>query len=361
MKSAILTKKAFQHFAVVAFVALFMGACTPKEDPKPLGKYDTEGVLMINEGNFSEGNSSLTFLDITTKTTVANALAAENNGEAYKGIIQSIRLYEGNYYVAMQNPARMLIVGAYDLKVKANLTKRLINPIDFAAVGSKGYVANWGKSPFSNSPKSYLLVLDLQNNFSVLDSIPLTQRPEKILAYNGRVYITEGSANKVAIFEPTSKQISKITVADAPYDLVLDANNKIWVLCSSVDYSNFPVVVTVTKLVSLNPANNVVETTLNDYPSGSKMVFNAGFLYSLSGNKVYKVDTNAPQKPTSAFITNTDFSFYGIGVNPRDGTIYAGEYSFTTNSRVYVYDTAGTKTQQYTAGVGTNGFLFTKK
>ena len=148
-------------------------------------------------------------------------------------------------------------------------------------------------------------------------------------------------------------------VADRPDKFVVDKiANKIWVICNSNPDFSFNGDDKGT-LVKINPTTDQTEITITDVPCSSfssKIAIGNGKIYSIRGKKVFSVDIASGQ--ISELINNTDFALYGIGINPQNNDIYIGEETFTQGSRVRRFSSTGTLISEYTAGRGTNGFIF---
>ena len=63
--------------------------------------------------------------------------------------------------------------------------------------------------------------------------------------------------------------------------------------------------------------------------------------------------------PGGAFIEKGSKNFYGMGVDPNTGKIYASDaLDYVQRSNIYVYDNNGTQVTVFKAGINANGFYF---
>src|SRR5690606_23344317 len=112
----------------------------------------------------------------------------------------------------------------------------------------------------------------------------------------------------------------------------------------------------------INPETNAVEASWE--------VSSTNFLYKLCLNKtkdtlyflndnIYRMSISDNALPTSAFIEKGSKSFYGMGVNPNDYTIYTTDaLDYTQKANVYIFKSNGTELKNFKAGVVANGFYF---
>jgi len=357
-------------FTLWLFVAVLLGfsACKKTDEPTPvLGKY-TSGTLVINEGNFSEGNGSLSFV-MPDNSLINNVFETENGSLKIGGIIQSAQTYNVG---TDKNPKIALVTNRKDQVVLADADslsfmaviypetdKRLDNPQSFAAIGNKGFVSNWGDIglAFGLNPEGFLTEIDLKTKTFSRKIALNGVRPQAIISANNKLYVAKNNSDKIGVYDANGNFLRDITVKDAPDKMLLDNNGKIWVICDNEpDYVNYTD--DEGTLVQINPETDAVEQSIANVPCSSynsKIAYYNDKIYSLRDKKVFVVAIATAS--VSEFISN-DFSLYGIGINPTNGDIYIGEYIFSAASRVRQLSNAGDLIKEYTAGIGTNGFLF---
>lgn len=359
-------KKMYRLSFLWLFLAGLFTACNPSDPQVVSGKYG-KGVLVINEGNFTEGNGSLSF--IKENGEVLNTIFEdENAGSPVGGIIQSVRGYNLGFGVnadklaiITNNQDQIVIADADTLKALAIIrTPDVDNPQAFAAIGETGFVTNWGDitKAFGSNPEGFLTEINLRTR-SFVRKINLTDaRPQGIVSSNNKIYVANNNSNTVSVLDRSGNLVQTIVVADSPDRFVVDNNNKIWVICNSNPDFTFNGNDLGT-LVRINPTTDQTEISIPNVPCGgfnSKIAFGNGKIYSIRGNKVFAVDISNNQ--VSEFISDAGFSLYAIGVNSQNGEIYVGEATFTQGSRVKRFSASGSVLSDYIAGRGTNGFIF---
>lgn len=355
MQHALLTRLRYLLLAL----PLFLAACdddtetvTPTE---PQGKYST-GVFVVNEGNFSDGDGSISFYDTNNEESALGIFETEN-GFPVGGLIQNMKIHDGKAYLMTNRASQLLVVDAASFEEEANLTE-LVDPFDFAALAEKGYVSVWD-APDANFayPDSYIAILDLVTQ-QVLDTIQVGQRVAGMLAHAGTIYAAVEGGNEILAINPGFDEVeTRISTPAGPSRLVVDANNQLWAICTSG------------ALVQIDPTSNTVIKTINGITG---LGFNEKFAIDGSGNvmywiandfssgtgAVYSLSITADTPPANPLFT-TDYLPYGIGVNPGDGLLYVGEGDFTvTQGTVYRYASSGILQDEFSAGRAPSGFVF---
>lgn len=337
--------------------SLIFWSCQKEEVNPPRGKYEN-GAFIINEGNFTQANGSISFYDIDSNKVVSDVFKLEN-GREIGATIQNMYEYIGRLYIVTNNPGKIEIVDNKTFKSIATINNGLNNPFSFAAVGSRAYVSCWGI--FNNTTfkydNPYIAIIDLENN-TVLNTLARNAQPQHLLAIEPFIYVGNVNSSVISVLNTVNNLFeASITVPAGPDQMMLDANNKLWVMCRSGSF------------VRINPISNSVETTISGIQTAGfneKFVMNGGKnrIYYLapepfpsSNVKVFLLNTNATSAPTTPLITGQNF--YGIGVDPVGNTIYIGETGgFTANAKVFRYNVDGTFRDNLTAGIAPNGFFF---
>jgi len=322
-------------------------ACS--EDDSQNG-FNVGSVLVLNEGNFLAGNGSIDAYDINNKQT-QNGLYQAN------ATIQVARKFQDNIYVITNGPDRLDILNG-EVSLQASINQGFDNPIDFAIVGDRGYVTNWGdiNTAFSDDPDSYVAIVDLNTN-QVTDSVMLAVRPQRIVAWNGQLYIANEGSNTISVLDPQDLSIEEVMVEAGPSNLVVDPQGSLWVLCTSGN------------LVEVNTDDLSVGTSIDSLTTAGfneKMALDSQsqLLYFLGGNNVsftglttvYVADLlTAEVKP----LIVTGFALYGIGVHQESGDFYIGDSNaFQSTGTAFRFDAQGNQLEQFNTGIGPNGFIF---
>jgi YVTN family beta-propeller protein len=343
----------------VATQALFFSSCDQEQDTQPKGTYET-GVFMVNEGNFNRGNGSISFYNRTTKTVDQDIFKKVNNRPT-GDVVQALVVHNERAYIVANNSGKVEIADANTFQ-SLGTVENLVLPRFFAAVNNKGYVTEW--VGFSGNGR--VAVIDL-STLVVTKTIAVGELPEQVFLHNNKLYVANSEDNTVSVINTNTDAVeATIPVGDAPNSFVLDANNKLWVLCGGdkawlPDYSDIDEATsTAGSLVRLNPASNAVETRLafgskKEAPARLATNGSRNKLYYTYQGKVFQLDITATALPANALISR---GFYGFGVDPATNIIFGSPSSFTGNSKVIRYNPNGVAIDSFQAGIGANGFFF---
>ena len=137
--------------------------------------------------------------------------------------------------------------------------------------------------------------------------------------------------------------------------LAVDNSGKIWLSCSAYGIDG------VFASVDKSGKKLYKEADVKSFDYAGHIYFNGGKLFYMSSADGVNYDVNAFD------VTNKEVKkiasgegFYGIGVDPNNGDVYAANVNgFTTNSSLYVFDKNGNmKIDGELVGVGACRFLF---
>ena len=123
----------------------------------------------------------------------------------------------------------------------------------------------------------------------------------------------------------------------------------------SVDYA-LTTKGSLSKIVPGQPTATTREVASNlSSPSHLTISGSKDQLYYTYRASVYTLGITEAALPTTPLIRR---AFYGLGIDPKDGTIYGGQASFTAADKVIRYRPTGTPIDSFTVGIGPNGFVF---
>lgn len=309
------------------FIAAISG-CKPEDNNNTQDAYGS-GVFITNEGPFNTGTGTVSFYNRQTGEVSNNIFEVVNN-RPLGNIVQSIEVHNNKVYIVVNNAAKVEVVNVADF-VSTGVIENVGSPRFFTGIDEhKGYLTDWN---------SGIKVINLDSN-TVSSTIGTGGNgAEQMKLIGNEIFVANlggfGNDSTVSSINTSGDVLTAtIAVGHRPQSLSVDANGKLWVLCSGYqDWVN-PVNDTPGKLVRLNPATKTVELTLV-FPSNSdhplSLIANAAknTLYYSLNNGVFEIDINATQLPSSALINR---SFYNTGIDPVSG------YLFGTNPLDYVQD-----------------------
>lgn len=337
-------------------------ACDPANDPTPTEQpIVTSSVFVVNEGNFLRSNADISLFSKASSTVTGKALFSTANGRALGDVAQSMAIQDSLGYIVVNNSNKLEVVSLAKFRSKATVNGLKLPRYFAAASSAKGYVTETVSYSGANGRVS---VLDLKTN-TVSKTIEVGVQPEKLAVVGSRLYVTNSGGNTVTVINTSTDAVEgTITVGDSPNSVVEDRNGNVWVLSGgktvynadySVDYSR----TTKGSLSKIVPGQLTATTreVASNRSSPGRLTINGAknqLYYTYLGG-VYTLGIADDVLPATPLIKR---SFYGLGVDPQDGTIYGGIGSFTAADKVIRYRSTGAALDSFTVGIGPNGFVF---
>ncbi len=339
-------------------IGVFFTSCSNDDDAPIVPKGDYEnGILVVHEGNFGQGNASVSFVTFDLNT-VENDVFNNVNGDLLGDTAQSISFNGDLAYIVLNVSNKIEIVNRYTFESVATIDTGLNNPRYIAFYDGKGYVTNWGDG--TNVNDDYVAVIDLSTNTLASTIISVEEGPEEIVVSGNTIYVAHqggfGQNNKISIINGPFNALDKtITVGDVPNSLQLDSSGNLWVLCGGKP--SWTGDETGGQLFKINTTDNTF-TSMDfggtEHPNF--LSFENGSIYYYLGGSVYKMDGTATALPTSAEITG--LSFYNMTVH--DGILYGVDAKdFTSNGSLTSYDlSTNSETNTATVNIIPGGIYF---
>jgi DNA-binding beta-propeller fold protein YncE len=356
------------------FLVLFLSvtallfSCEDK-DPEPVETpaYD-HGVFILNEGNFTESDGSLSFFDLDS-LKVKNNLFERVNGRPFAGVLQSMRIYNGHAYLVDQL-GRIEVVREEDLESVFSVSSGFDIPRYFAGYQNRGYFTDWG--PYDEnfaSNESTIEVYDLLT-MTPVTSIETASRPEDIRIIGDKIYVANSATNVVSIYNVTDHSlINELEVSAGPVRFVQDKNENLWVICTGAYITTGALNGNSTDSDSL-----IFNLDLADYSPGGPVAINGAgdVIYFLS--QTYNPDFSTENTVYSIKLIYNDLepvrvelpeeivagsNWYGLGVDPETDMIYVADAAgFLSNGAVSRYDAGGNLIDVFDVGRGPRDFVF---
>jgi YVTN family beta-propeller protein len=333
-----------------AFSLFSLAACEgSKEITTPKGDFE-KGVLILNEGSFTNSNSSLSFYD-RSKKTVQNDLFQSINGRPLGDVLQSVAVSGDKGFLVVNNSNKIEVVNINTLKsIAPQIDLKL--PRYGVVLNKKLYVTEWVNFAVTQGQVS---VIDTET-YAVLKTIAVGKFPEQLLvANNGKIYVSNSGGDNISVINPATDLVeATIAVLNNPSSMVQDANNNIWIVCNGTSWTTPPLPGGLVRFSPSSPANQVRIPFAGTYGGGLVANSNKSKLYFSHNGAVYDLSLTASSLPTAKLISRR---FYNVGVD-TDGVLYGAVANFSGASRVIRYNAQGTALDSISTGVGTNGFLF---
>ncbi len=292
------------NFLLALTLIISILSCKKPKTTESEGEF-ASGVFVINEGNFMQGNASISF-GSKDFSTVTNDVYQSVNNTALGDQAQSVGFSNNKAYIVVTGSNKIEVVKDDTMERVATISSGLSDPRYFETIGSHtALVTCWGDP--SDSTDDYLAIVNT-NSDQVTGHIPVALGPEKMVKNDDYLFVAHqgawGTNNKVTVFDLILKEVTNtITVGDRPNSMVIK-DNYLWVLCGGEpDWTGNE---TAGQLYKIDMNNNFnIEATF-DFATTE----HPGFL-SLSGDdlyyymdaKVYKMNTGDTALPSSEFMT----------------------------------------------------------
>jgi hypothetical protein len=357
-------KKQSARVLLAVLLSGFLWSCNQK-DPAPEGSY-VQGVFVVNEGNFSQNNGTISFFKREAVTADADIFNLVNK-VALQGGIQGYAVAGDRGLILVDNNKAGLdqvqIVDANTFEVVASIgTPDIENPREVVVVSNKkAYVSCWGTNADYSYKTGYVAVVDLSTN-KVTKKIAIANGPENMVFSNGKVFVgtTSYATGKVlTVITTATDEIAKsVTFTGAPLPIGVDANGQLWVNAGIL-------------LHKVGVESNAIETTLNIGSDASKSASNFAFsndlrsiffvlsYYDVTGEHggTYKLGITDTQINTGTPLIKRLFT--GLRVDPSQGLLYAGvSPSYTQAGYAIRYRADGSVVDSVKVGIAPTGFIF---
>lgn len=344
------------------FLSFFMVAC--EDDSSPLKSFnEREGVFILNEGNYTYGNSSLSFYNPQNKE-VSNQVFLNTNGFPIGDVLQSMTIVDSTAYLVVNNSGKILVMNANTFKHQGTISG-LTSPREMLMINeNKAYVSDM----YSNA-----LSIVNPKNFTVTGSIRLKKGSESLLRFGSHVFVGNWSKqNTIQRIDLSSDAlVDSLVVGKQPNSMVLDKNNKLWVL-SDGGLASLPGGKEKARLTRIDPSSFVIEKEyvfpdLNSAPTrlclnsskDSLFFLNGSWGSSITNGGVYKMSITSEALPGVPFIPEDGKLFYALGVDPNDGDIYVSDaIDYLQPGWVYRYAINGSLIDSFKTDIIPASFCF---
>lgn len=338
----------------LSLLALSVWNCKTS-DPEPT-PYES-GVLIINEGNFSDNNGTISFLSRTGNTVATNILQAANPSFLPSGLVEGYTEVNGKGLILIDNTApnqdKVEIVDTGTFKSRTTLkTPDIENPRQVISAGpNKAYVSCWDISGSGNAfykDPGYVAVVDL-NTGTLVKKIPAVKGVEKMVVAGTEAFVGSnaysGNQTLLIIDLNTDTEKQRIAFGSTPEPIALDANGKLWIQAGN-------------DLVQFNPSDRTVAKRLTFAAAPGSVTISPDkrtFYYTLSG-RTYRISIEATTASGSQVIAR---SFNSLGVDPQTNRIYGSVIpSYKQAGYVLRYESSGALVDSVRAEIAPSGFYF---
>ena len=311
------------------------------------------GIFLLNEGNFMGGNGSLSFYSYDS-LKIYNDVFAGANGRPLGDVPNSMAISGERLYIVVNNSGKIEVVNKNTLESVKTITG-LKAPRNICIISSsRAYVS----SIYSDS----LAIIDLTDN-TISGYINIKCSSEAISVIRNKAYVSNwvGGHKIFVISTDNNKIIDSVEVAMEPESMVVDKNDRLWVLCNGGWMREY-----FAELVSINTSTDKIEKRIvfpdkNQSPTTLQINGDGTMLYFLCSG-IYRVGIDANAIPSVPYISESGKYFYKLGINPLNEDIIATDaVDFQQSGRLLIYKKNGSPEKEITAGIIPGNVLFSLK
>lgn len=323
----------------------------PKEDMDPV----EHGVFIINEGNFTYGNATLSFYDPENKR-VENEVFIRTNGIKLGDVAQSMVVRENKGYIVVNNSGIIFILNTDTYKITGEITG-FTSPRHILFLGDdKAYVTDLYESRITVvNPSTREITGHIDTNGH--------KSTEHILRWGEYVFVNCWSYDNtvLAIDTRTDTVVREIEVGLQPASMAIDKYGKLWVLCSG-GYEGMEGGRETPALFRINAESMEVEARFpfspKDVPRDLCINGAGDTLYFINGAvwRMYAGDEVLPLEP---FVADRSTIYYSIAADPCSGDLYVADaIDYRQPGTVYRYGAGGELIDSFSTGIIPGGFCF---
>jgi len=306
-------------------------------------------VFVANQGFYQQNNASITLYDETQGLISSDYFKVKNPTTELGDIAQSISKIDSRYFVVVNNSSKIVVLDSNFLKtgeILNLLSPRYILPLS----NNKAYVTDL---------KANKIAIINTATLQITGHINCSGWTEELILIDNFAYVTNYKKSYLYIVNTTTDAITdSIAITKGAEAIVADNSHNIWVLCTSI-YN--------TEKKYLHKINHQTNTLVNTFefaetqsPLQLKISKDKTKLYFINKN-VFVMNTSDSQLPTNYLIDGTGKNYFGLALNPSNNNIYVSEIPPSNgNCKIHIHKNTGEAITTFDAGVFAQYILFDK-
>jgi hypothetical protein len=321
------------------------------------------GILVLNEGGFTNSNSSISFLSKDFSELIPNIFSTVNPNIVMGDVAQSMLVSGDKIYVVVNNSNKLLVLNRYTLQQIGNISTGLVNPRFMAIKNNILYLSCWGIA--SVSTDDYIAVINT-NDLSTLPKILVAEGPEKMTLNNNELFVAHkggfSNGKTISVINISNNTITNtINTGDIPENLAI-YNNQLFVFCSGkiVYDTNWNIInQTGGKIINYNLSNysEIFSINFNNTEHPRKFCINQDKIYYSLNNQIYKKDFLTTTLPPASFFNPQVTTLYGLNVT-NNNIFVCDAKAFNSAGSLKIFNETGTLITEKATGIAPNGVYF---
>lgn len=341
-------------FLLLSFV---IASCSDSgNNPDPL---ETASVYLMNQGNFSDGNGSVTNYDPQDGSVVKQSFE-NTNGRPMAGIIQSAHVEDDQMYIVLNSADKIEVVNSNTIEsvgtMETSIPPTAIEVID----DETAYVTTLDFQTTTDS----VLIMDLNSMEQTDQRIAVDASPRDIVQVSDHVYVTNSGSNTISVINPETQSVEQVlNVGATPSEMVVDGEDRIWVACNgTVSYDSetedtpgsvYVIDGQTAQRIGKVESPNIAATS--DFIYRLELDSDNATAYFLNDG-ISTIDMNTLTLSDQKL---TDRSFNALGYFAPQQRIYAGQSNgYSQAGKTLLYNLEGAPVDSFSAGIVPQEFKF---
>ncbi|MDR0970234.1 MAG: hypothetical protein LBM67_06835 [Lentimicrobiaceae bacterium] len=341
------------NYLLFAIVVIF-SACSKDNDNNQnqgIGK----GFFVLNEGTFTYANASLSFFN-EDSLKITNNLFFRVNNVPLGDVANSMTHWNNKLYLVVNNSGYIYKVDEKTILYESQLAG-MHSPREILIISdTKAYVSDLYEMGFHViNPSTMEYIRFVRTGKSTENMLLLG---DEVFITNWSQYEQQMPNNTVQIVDSKTDQvIDSVIVTKEPNSMVVDANGKLWVLCSGGwEGEETPA------LIQIDPQTRTIIKKLDfdalSYPSRLSINKQGDRLYYINSD-VFTLTVEDSHLPEEPLIEAGKHYFYNIALHPQTATLVLADGSgFAEKSYVFRYHDDGRLIDSVQAGIMPNKIVF---
>ncbi len=319
----------------------------------------SEGLFIINEGNFQYGNATLSYYDPDSRI-VENEVFYRSNAMKLGDVAQSMVIRDGIGWVVVNNSHVIFAIDIQTFKEVGRIVN-LTSPryIHFLS-DEKAYVTQlWDNRIFIVNPKTYSITGYIECPGMTMES----GSTEQMVQYGQYVYVNCWSyQNRILKIDTVRDQVvDELVVGIQPTSLVMDCHHKLWTITDG-GYEGSPYGHESPALYRIDAETFTIEKefrfAFGDAPSEVQLNGTGDRLYWINRD-IWEMEVTADRVPVRPLLPDKGTLYYGLTVDPNTGDVYVADaVDYVQHGKIYRYSSSGELLDEFYAGIIPGAFCW---